>query len=146
RIRSLASSVRRWLIGSPIRLTTASTPSSATCGGRSEVGSHRCQVTAGFEELARAGSRLRPTTSSPRASSASQTAEPIIPLAPVTSTRIATSSARQRDALIDRREAPGLLREPREAGALRFLDDGRGHGRGDVAIEDAGDHVVLGEI
>ncbi len=37
---------------------------------------------------ARAGSRLRAATSSPRASSASQTAEPISPLAPVTSTRI----------------------------------------------------------
>src|SRR5918995_2685303 len=93
RMRRLASSVQRWLIDSPIRLTTRSTPSSASAGGRSSVGFQACQVTFGLVECARAGSRVNPTTSSPRASSASQTDEPIIPLAPVTRTFTTTGFA-----------------------------------------------------
>jgi hypothetical protein len=84
-IRRFASSVQRWLIGSPTRLTTPSTPSNASAGGRSIVGSQLCQRTFGLVERARSGSRVRPTTSSPRASRVSLRAEPISPLAPVMS-------------------------------------------------------------
>ena len=38
----------RWLIFSPIRLTTASTPSKAASGGRSLAGSQACQETVGL--------------------------------------------------------------------------------------------------
>ena len=44
------------------------------------------------------------------------------------------------------REAPGLLGDPGDPGAARLLDDGRGDGRRDVAVEDAGDDVVLVEV
>ena len=40
-----ASSVQRWSIFSPTRLTTPSTPSKAAAGGRSRVGSQACQAT-----------------------------------------------------------------------------------------------------
>ena len=83
RIRRFASVVRRWLISSPIRFTTASTSANASAGGRSVAGSQACQVTVRLVSRARSGFRLRPTTSFPRASRASATAEPIIPLAPV---------------------------------------------------------------
>ena len=77
RIRFLASSVQRWLIGSPTRLTTPSTASKASAGGRSSVGSQANQRDRRVGPLApSSGSRVSPTTSSPRASSASQTAAP----------------------------------------------------------------------
>src|SRR3954452_7040354 len=139
-IRCLTSSFQRWSIRSPARLTTPSTPSKAAGSGRSSVGSQRCQVTRGLEERERAGSRLRPTTSSPRAKRASHRAVPIVPLAPVTRIRIVSALA------LDRREGPGLLVEAGDAVALGLLDHRFGDFRGDLAVEDAGDDVVLGEI
>ena len=68
---------------SPIRLTTASTPPNAASGERSWTGFQACHATVGLVLRARAGSRLQTAISSPRASSASQTADPISPLAPV---------------------------------------------------------------
>src|SRR3954447_15238707 len=109
RIRSLAVGVRRWLMFSPIRLTTASTPSKEASGGRSPVGSQACQETVGFVLRARAGSRLSAATSSPRASRASQTDAPISPLAPVTSTRTGAPFYPAGFGLLDRRERAGLL-------------------------------------
>src|SRR5919106_241019 len=94
RILTFAWSVSRWLISSPTRLTTPSTPSMASGGGRSVVGRQACQLTVGFLGLARSGSRVSPTTSSPRASRASQSAEPSSPDAPVTSTRIGRDANR----------------------------------------------------
>src|ERR671918_1121608 len=137
RMRRLASSVQRWLIDSPIRLITPSTPPSASAGGRSSVGFQACQVTFGLVERARAGSRVNPTTSSPRASSASHTDEPIIPLAPVT--RIFNAASRS----LDRREAAGLLGDAGDAGVAGLVDDRLRDRRGDVAVEHARDHVRL---
>src|SRR5436309_13800869 len=98
---------------------TPPTPSSALAGGRSEAGFQACQVTVGLPRRARSGSRLNPTVSSPRASSASQTAEPRKPLAPVMSTRtgyLLRSSGR----LLERPERPRLLGDPRDAPATRL--------------------------
>src|SRR5262245_55298382 len=139
-MRRLASSVQRWLIGSPIRLTTPSTPSRAAAGGRSAVGRHGCQLIVGLVSRARSGSRLRPTTSSPRARSASETREPMKPLAPVTSTRIAPTPS------FEGSEGARLLGDPRDPIPPRLLDDRRGHGRRDLAIEHARDDVVLAEV
>src|SRR5918994_2536216 len=162
RILTLAWSVRRWLISSPTRLTTPSTLSSASAAGRSVVGCQACQRTVGFFCLARCGSRVRPTTSSPRASRASQRAEPIIPLAPVTRTRIrrvmlatvrlVAVLRRGGGAVAGRRVAAedlvgaGLLREACDAGLPRLLHDRAGDAGCDITVEDGGDDVVLGEI
>ena len=67
RIRRFASSVQRWLIGSPTRLMTPSTPSNASSGGRSRAGFQACQVTPGFDWRDFSGLRESPTTWSPRA-------------------------------------------------------------------------------
>src|SRR4051794_6534507 len=136
-IRSLASSVQRWLIFSPSRWMTPSTPAKAASGGRSRVGSQACQLTLGFVLRARPGSRVRPTTVSPRTSSESQSADPMKPLAPVT--RIFTELGG-----LHRREGAGLLAEAGDALALGLLDHGFGDLRRYFAIEDAGDDVVLG--
>src|SRR6187551_4053093 len=138
-IRRLASSVQRWLIFSPCKLTTPSTSSKAAAGGRSRVGSQACQTTLGFVLRARCGSRVRPTTVSPRASSTSQSAEPMKPLAPVT--RALTWSAD-----LHGREGAGLLAEAGQALALGLFDDRLGNHWSHVAVEDAGNDVVLGEI
>src|SRR3954452_23437566 len=146
RMRCFASSVRRWLIRSPIRLTTASTPSSEASGGRQRRGSHSCPETVGWVFAACVGLRERPATSSPRARSASQTREPIIPLAPVTSTRMRNLHALSRTGSIDGLEGPGLLRDPGDARLPRLFDDGLGDRGGHLAVEDAGDDVFLGQV
>src|SRR5215216_114878 len=140
-MRCFASSVHRWSIGSPIRLTTASTPSSALTGGRSAIGFQACQLTVGFAPRARSGSRDRPTTSSPRASNASVRRDPRNPLAPVTRTRTVT-----RWPSFDGGERARLLGEARDAGLPGLLDDGLRDGGRDIAIEHAGDDVVLAQV
>src|SRR5690349_18307712 len=116
-IRSLASAVQRWLIFSPSRWMTPSTPSKATSGGRSRVGSQACQVTLGLVPRARPGSRVRPTTVSPRISSESQREAPTKPLAPVTRTFTGLGG-------LHGREGPGLLVEAGDSLALCLLDHG----------------------
>src|ERR1044072_2718595 len=138
-IRRLASSVQRWLIFSPSRLITPSTFSKAALGGRSRVGSQACQMTLGFVLRARCGSRERPTTVWPRASKESHNAEPMKPLAPVTRTRTELAD-------LHRGEGAGLLAESGQTLALGLLDHGFGHHRCHLAVEDAGDDVVLGKI
>src|SRR5690349_7096298 len=138
-IRSLASSVQRWLIFSPSRWMTPSTPSKAASGGRSSVGSQACQVTLGLVPRAWPGSRVRPTTVSPRTSRVSQSADPMKPLAPVTRTFTELGD-------LHRGEGAGFLVEAGDALALGLLDHGGGHLRRNFAIEDAGDDVVLGEV
>src|SRR3954451_10689965 len=140
-MRCLASSVHRWSIGSPIRLTTASTPSRADAGGRSAVAFHACQVMVGLAPRARSGSRESPMTASPRASSASVTREPRNPLAPVTRTRTVNLSRS-----FDGAEGARLLREPSDARLAGLVDHGLGDRRGDVAVEDARDDVVLAQV
>src|SRR3954452_10419050 len=138
-IRSLASSVQRWLIFSPSRWTTPSTPSKAASGGRSRVGSQACQVTLGLVLRARLGSRVRPTTVSPRISSESQSEDLMKPLAPVTGTFTGLGG-------LHRQEAAGLLVEAGAPLALVLLDPRFGELRCNFAVEDAGDDVVLGEV
>src|SRR5215218_9600664 len=140
-----ASSVQRWSIFSPTRLTTPSKPSKAEAGGRSRVGSHGCQATPGFESRALSGLRLSPTTSSPRDSSASHRAEPIRPVAPVTRTFIVSAPDRSSVA-VHGGEGAGLLVEAGDAVALGLFDHRFGDLRRDFAVEDAGDDVVLGQI
>src|ERR1700733_3997464 len=140
-----ASPVQRWSIFSPTRLTTPSTPSKASAGGRSRVGSQACQETPGRARRALPGSRLSPTTWSPRDSSESHRAEPIRPGAPVTRTFIGPSAGLSLLA-VHGGEGPGLLVEAGDAVALGLLDHRFGHLRGHVAVEDAGDDVVLGEV
>src|ERR1700759_5023937 len=140
----LASSLQRWLIFSPTRLTTPSTPSKAASAGRSRVGSQACQVICDCAARAFSGSRVSPTPSPPRPSSSSHSALPILPLAPVTRTFIAVpvpASGR-----VYRGEGPGLFVQPGDAVALGLLDHRFGDLRGDFAVEDAGDDVVLGEV
>src|SRR4051794_32311281 len=136
-IRCLASSVQRWSIRSPSRLMTACTPSKASGAGRSSVGSQACQATLGFVWRARSGSRVRPTTMSPRTSSVSQSADPMKPLAPVTRTFTASGG-------LHGGEGARLLVEARDPLPLGLLDDRLGDLRGDFSVEDAGDDVVLG--
>src|ERR1700760_3116110 len=131
-----AASVQRWLIFSPTRLATPSTPSKAAASGRSRVGSQACQVTCGCASRAFSGPRVRPTTSSPRRSSSSQSALPIRPLAPVTRTFM--TLAVPASACLYRGEGAGLVVQPRDAVAFGLLDHGFGHLRRDVAVEDAG--------
>src|SRR5436305_7327156 len=138
-IFSLASSVQRWLIFSPSRWRTPSTPSKAASGGRSSVGSQGCQLTLGLVLRARLGSRVRPTTVSPRISSESQREAPMKPLAPVTRTFTGLAG-------LHGREGAGLVVEAGDPLALGLLDHGFGDLRRDFAVEDAGDDVVLGEV
>src|SRR3954452_1075446 len=120
---------------------TASAPSMAAAGGRSAAAFHACQPTVGFELRARSGSRERPTTSSPRASNESATADPRNPVAPVTRTRTVS-----RPRSFERPEGPGLLRDASDPVAPRLLDHRLGDGRGDIAVEDARDYVVLAQV
>ncbi len=74
---------------------TASAPSSAAAGGASRVGERQaCVSTAPRMVRARSASRLTATGSSPRAWSAPTTSRPMVPVAPVTTTRIRTHSGR----------------------------------------------------
>src|SRR6478672_7387641 len=147
RIRTFAWSVSRWLIVSPIRLTTPSMPSRAAGGGRSVVARQACQVTVGFVGRAFSGLRVRPTTSSPRASRASQRSDPIRPEAPVTRTRMSAVSGVGRGTVAaDDLEGAGLLGEASEAGGLRLVHHRTGDAGGDVAVEDRRDDVVLGQV
>src|ERR1700709_1891616 len=140
-----ASALQRWSIFSPSRLTTPSTPSKAAAGGRSRVGSQGCHSTPGCASRAFPGLRLRPRTSSSRASSASHSADPISPVAPVTRT-FTVLAPRLSRRVRDRREGAGLLVEAGGPVALGPLPPRFGDLRGDVAVEDAGDDVVLGQI
>src|SRR5215207_3759468 len=146
RISRFASSDHRCAITSPSRCTTASRPRTAPSGGCSAFGS--AQVSAGTSSaaLARSASRDRAVTSSPRATSARTSAAPIIPVAPVTATRI-RRRPRPLPASADRGPLHrGLIGVARLLRALRDL----GHGARDlprhVAIEDARDDVVLVEL
>src|SRR4051812_42764443 len=80
------------------------------------VACQACQWTVGFFGRAATGSLVSPTTSSPRASRASQSAEPISPDAPVTRTRMRRGMLARHDRLDRRRleladdEHPALMR------------------------------------
>ena len=76
RISTLALSLQRCAICSPSRLTTASRPLRASAGAGSSEGAG---------QFVRRDSSV---TSSPRSRSALTTALPIVPVAPVTATRI----------------------------------------------------------
>src|SRR4051794_19010348 len=91
-----------------------STPSKAAAGGRSRVGSQACQLTLGLVRRARCGSRVRPTTVSPRTSNESHRDDPMKPLAPVTRTFTELGD-------LHRREGAGLLVEARDPLALCLL-------------------------
>src|SRR6201999_4257308 len=140
----LAASVQRWSIFSPARLTTPSTPAKASAGGRSSVGSQACQAICGAAARAFSGLRVSPTTSSPRFRSSSQSALPILPLAPVT--RIFIRFCLPASGRLYRGEGAGLLVEAGDAVALGLLDHRFGDLRRDFAVEDGGDDVVLGEV
>ncbi len=84
----------------------------------------------GSSSRARSGSRESPTTSSPRASSASQTAVPIRPLAPVTRTRISRRAAGRRRPWRTSRSPRRRGRSPRGAPPRRPPRRPRGRRRG----------------
>jgi hypothetical protein len=94
RIRCLASSLQRWSTGSPSRCTTPSQPDSASAGaGPVEGLAHLIEeMPSPSFSRARSGSRVSATTSSPRSSSSFTSAEPMVPVAPVTATLISMAS------------------------------------------------------
>src|SRR4029077_15710584 len=108
-------------------------------GGRSRVGSQACQATLGLSRRARSGSPGSPPPSAPPTRRVSQSAEPISPLAPVTRTFTVLTD-------LDGGEGAGLLVQSRDSVALCLLDHGGRHLGGDLAVEDAGDDVVLGQV
>ena len=157
RILTLAWSVRRWLTSSPTRLTTPFDPLERLC--RRPLRGRLPGVTVGPRVLqpGQSGWRVRRTTSSPRASRASQTAEPIIRLAPVTRTRIRrvmlTAPRCSVSADAPSPDAPSPLTiskvarsPPRRASRRRAPRPRRGHPGRDITVEDRGDDVVLREV
>src|SRR5690348_16246734 len=155
RIARLASALQRWSIGAPARWTTASRPSSAAAGAGPSSMFQATASTPSKRERARAGSRASTVTSLPCARSSRTSREPTSPVAPVIVTRAALMGSDapvgERRSRLRRREHVAVREAhlafgERGAALAGLLGDGRSDGRGDIAVEDRGDDVVLAQL